>query len=38
MLKSEIKVRKSFSNRFLDDILENNPGTKKPDKNDFWGL
>jgi hypothetical protein len=33
MLKSEIKVHKNCSNRFLDDILANDPSTKKTKKN-----
>ena len=33
MLKCEIKVHKSWSNRFLDDISTNNPGTEKNGKN-----
>jgi hypothetical protein len=34
MLKSEIKVFKKIAqNRFLDHILADNPGTKKPEKN-----
>jgi hypothetical protein len=28
MLKSQTKVHKSAQNRFLDDILADNPGTK----------
>ncbi len=33
--------KKAAHNRFFNDILANNPGTIKPEKNgknDFWGL
>ncbi len=35
MFKSEIKVPKKLKkNRFLDDILEINPGTIQPEQNE----